>query len=166
MLNIKILNNEEIPTELLDTIISIKSTAWKYTKKEQINWIKNNLNINDFHVLLYDKGEAISYLNLVSTNVFIDEQLTPILGVGNVCTSKTGQGYGGEILRLTSLFLKKNNIIGLLFCKENLVKFYNKFNWNEIKPDSLYIEQKPNDIHCMINIDVNLKKVQYNEKLF
>jgi predicted GNAT family N-acyltransferase len=113
----------------LREIIKIKSVAWNYGYKKQIAWIKSNLKNSDLHILLFDKGGAVAYLNLISIFIKVDTVEYEGYGIGNVCVIEKGKGLGLELMDKVSTLLREEKKIGLLFCREELINFYAKSGW-------------------------------------
>ncbi len=159
---VKNVKHSEINDEILDQIVEIKRISWNYSFQEHIRWIKDNIKEDDFHFLLYDKGELIAYMNLVNVCVISGNTYLAFLGVGNVCTKYKGRGDGNMLMKELNGFLSETNKRGLLFCKTNLVSFYLKNHWKLIQnlhPSS--------DINTMaFNFNDNDGELRYNQRLF
>lgn len=137
-MKIKLIKHKDINSETLLDIIKVKSIAWPYPLNKQIEWIENNLKDDDIHVLLTDdKSKTVAYLNIVKTSISIDDEIHKCWGVGNVCSIKKGSGFGKEILNLVNEWITKSNCIGLLFCKEELIPYYEKTNWRSINKKNI-----------------------------
>ena len=127
----------------------------------------NNLNNDDLHFLLYDDEKLIAYLNLISISITINNNLIKGLGVGNVCSNVKGKGYGKKLMKELGRFLSDKNIIGLLFCKKELIDFYLKFNWTLIDKNKVDLSFDNNDIETMIfNFNQNINRIEFTGKSF
>lgn len=167
MFDIKIISHSEITKELLDEIIMIKNAAWPYSHEDQKRWIKENLKKFDLHVLLLENGKHVAYLNLIKIEFEMDSVPFSGYGIGNVCSLVKGKGWGKNILKLVNQFLNSNKQIGILFCKEALVKFYLENDWILIEKENLAINQFHENIKCMIyGKSKNFKKLTFTGKLF
>lgn len=129
MFELKVIPHSEITTAILDEIIMIKSVAWHYSYEEQLKWINQNLNDNDLHFLIYQNNEIIAYANLVHVALLVDDKSISLIGIGNVCTKYPGEGHGKLLFTHINDYLSKNDLEGMLFCKTNLVTFYEKLQW-------------------------------------
>lgn len=160
--------HSEITSEKLDQIIQIKSVAWPYSYEKQVDWINKNLKNADIHVLLIDdQNRHIAYLNLISIEIKLDGKPVSVFGIGNVCVLEKGKGWGKKLILKTNELLKKQQMIGLLFCKEALVKFYTENNWILISPENLLISQGQ-DVNTLL-FDSAMHpfvKLEYHGKLF
>jgi hypothetical protein len=121
--------HSQLPKIYLDQIIDLKKIHWDYSRVEHENWIKSNLKDNDLHVLMLEGDILVGYLNLIRTNILINNILNPFLGVGNVCSREKGRGYGKKLLVEINNYLITNKYHGVLLCKDKLIEFYKKSNW-------------------------------------
>lgn len=162
MLEIKIIKHENIQYSQLEDICKIKSIFGNYTLESQLNWIENNVKANDIHFLIYDNNKLIAYTNLIEETLLINNEKINILGIGNVCVNEKGKSKGSLLMKNVNKFLSNNDKIGLLFCKKNLISFYEKTDWILIEPN--YSEE----ICWMIfNYDLAKKEaISYDGRLF
>lgn len=164
LLNIK---HKYISDQQLREIISIKTVAWKYSFEEHMNWINEHLSEEDIHCLLLCNKVPVAYMNLVDTTLEIDNKSYPIWGVGNVCAYETGKGYGGILMEKVNDFILTENRVGLLFCKEKLLNFYVKFNWNIVNFTNNVFPSNASRIYSMVfNMPVNYEKIQFFNRIF
>lgn len=167
MYDIKIINHSEITKKLLNEIIMIKNAAWPYGFEDQLRWIDENLKVADIHILLSQQGKSIGYLNLIKIEFELDSVPFSGYGIGNVCVLEKGKGWGKKLLLFVNEYLKDNNHIGILFCKQALVKFYLENDWILIENEKLIIKEASEDIKCMIYSEkINFKKLEFSGKLF
>lgn len=133
LLRFDLIQHREISEELLEQIVSLKSQHWKYTKDQHLDWIKKNIQRDDFHLIVVsNENKLIAYLNLVEILVSFDgKNEEEYLGIGNVCVDPqfVGTGLGLLIMNATNFYLKHLGKKGSLICKPNLNNFYNKANW-------------------------------------
>lgn len=156
-----------ISQEALEAIIQIKSVAWPYPFDRQIEWIGNNLKDSDFHLLLFDEDRAVAYLNIIDIEMTIDDCQYKSLGIGNVCSAEKGKGYGSELMSRANRLLINDNKIGLLFCKQSLVRFYEKSEWNIIDKLQLCLSFDNKEVETMIfNLSKPLSKLSYMGRAF
>lgn len=161
--------HKELNDENLKKIIDIKSIAWPYSFEKQLKWIENNIKDEDIHVLLLDDNNAITaYLNMVSINFTINNVNYSGYGIGNVCASKRGSGKGALLMHKLNKYFVDNKIIGLLFCKEELLNFYNKQGWKHLSEDKVIV----NGINDQVKIMIlnyghdSIEKLIYTQRIF
>ena len=150
MNELKIIQHSDISQYDLDVIIRIKSVAWPYPYEKHLEWIDNNLKDSDFHLLLLVENKAVAYLNLIDINLIFDNSSYDAIGIGNVCTSIKGKGYGNELMKQTNHFLLDKNKIGLLFCKQCSVNFYKKCDWQLIEKNKVKLSFNSSRIETMV----------------
>lgn len=164
---LEVIKHSEISENNIKRVIAIKNSAWPYSFKSQIEWIDNNLSSKDLHVILKDNNDDIAYLNMCPVEMEIDGINLSFYGIGNVCTKIHGKGHGGILIQLVNMYLKKNNLHGLLFCKEKVVGFYTRYNW-EIIP-SYKIDMFEENHHDVITMVYNCRpfdKAKYIDRSF
>tara|TARA_B100000787_G_C16199015_1_gene303319 strand:- start:10328 stop:10825 length:498 start_codon:yes stop_codon:yes gene_type:complete len=163
---IKFIKHKIITRDELNNIVKVKSSAWPYSYQSQLNWMKTNLTDDDLHLLVKKDGLPIAYLNLISIEIDVDNKKSEGYGVGNVCTFKTGEGMGKKIMVLANEFLKKENKVGLLFCKENLINFYCKSGWELINKNKLKLPFNNTEIETMIYNSSHFQEIKLNTNIF
>lgn len=167
MFNLKLIPHKEVIQNDLDEIIQVKSIAWSYCYKKQLEWINSNLNDLDIHVLLYWDGELVAYLNFIDIELIIDGIPKQAYGIGNVCAKVKNKGFGKELIASVNSFLVENNKIGLLFCKNLLVDFYVYNNWVAIEKKKLTIAFDNRLTETMIfNCNYEFSNLMYLKKPF
>ncbi len=142
-LTYSLVNHSNISAEQIKKIIDLKKQHWNYSEDEHLKWISQNINNNDYHLMVYNNvnNEILAYLNLVEVFITFDES-SPIsyLGIGNVCVNKflNRNGLGLLLMQITNFLLKQLNKEGCLICKPHLHNFYSKSNWIKFESD-LYL---------------------------
>lgn len=150
MFDLILIPHKDVNRQQIEEIIEIKSKAWPYSFNSQLEWITTNLKDSDIHVLLLLKGSVVAYLNLVEIEIKIDGTSQKCYGLGNVCASEKGKGWGKEIMTQTNSFIKLRNKIGLLFCKKSLINFYKLNNWELVEKRKLLLLFDNESIETMI----------------
>lgn len=135
MIKIEIIEHRECSDTLIRQICEFKNLNWQYPIESHLSWIKKNLKSEDLHLLLYDDDRMCAYLNFVDTSIIEDKDIVHIWGIGNVCVSPEckGMGYGNLIMDLAKSYCKKSKRIGMLFCQDKNVGFYNNCGWFSFK---------------------------------
>lgn len=168
MFDVRFINHDKLSQELLKEIIQVKSVAWPYSYSDQCEWINNNLKSSDIHVLLFDEDSVlVAYLNLVEIPFTLNNEKHLGYGIGNVCSLVKGRGDGAKLMNVTNNFFIENNRKGILFCKNQLVNFYERHGWKIIPKDSISIsdsEEKPNVM--IFNSNVDYSSFSYDGKSF
>lgn len=164
---IKYFTHSSLTEELLDLIIIVKSVAWRFSYDSQRSWITENIKNDDVHVLLFEDDVPLAYMNLVKIDIQLDSKSNSGYGIGNVCAVQKGKGWGKVLLLSVNDYLKCNNHIGLLFCKEALVKYYSNSNWILIENEKLNMKNISEDVKCMMySENFFFKTLKFSGKLF
>lgn len=153
----------------LKKIINVKSIAWPYSEEKQLKWINDNIKEDDVHVLLLDDYQNMTaYLNMVSISFIINNIEYSGYGIGNVCAVKRGEGHGAILMNKLNEYFVSNKIIGLLFCKKDLLEFYKKQGWNILSQDKILVQGIGNQSEMMIlNYDYSsIEKLTYSDRIF
>ena len=167
MFKLEIIKHNDILISKLIEIINIKSKAWNYSYHEQMQWIEENLCPEDIHILLLKDNEYVGYLNLIDIELSIDNKSYKGYGVGNVCSTEKGKGYGSELMNLLNQKIVLDERVGLLFCKDNLVEFYFKNDWKPIEKKHLSLSFDNILINTMcFNFENRFKLLKYNNRSF
>jgi len=162
MFELKVYTHISITQSVLNEIVTIKSVAWPFSYEDHLSWIRNNLKEKDSHVVLYQNGIPVAYLNLISIIFDLNKESFESFGVGNVCSLKYGNGWGAELMKQTNNYLIKNHKIGLLFCNKSLIEFYKNYGWILINKKILNLNFENNKIETMaFNVNFEFNKLSY-----
>jgi len=160
-LRIQFIKNSEITKDSFNQIINLKRKHWDYSYDEHKRWMEENLNENDYHIVIFrESDEVIAYLNVVNTFITIETTKEKVLGVGNVCVDKSvaGQGVGTLLMCSCNYLIRNINTRAILLCRRHLVNFYRKSGWieyegitllgNSIFPETVMVTRhlEPNQI--------------------
>jgi hypothetical protein len=169
MISTKITKHRFLTDDDILAICGIKSIAWpQHSLESQKEWLISNIHPNDVHFMLFNDGTLIGYTSLVNVDVTIDLDILGVYGIGNVCSAQKGKGYGGLLLNKINHYLVESNTIGLLFCKNNLVDFYAKYNWKLIHNPLIDNFPIPTLSFNMMsnNINFSFNTVRYTDRIF
>lgn len=155
-----IIKNADVSQDLIQEICLVKESFGPYTKESQIKWMEENLRYEDLHFLLYYNESVVAYCNLVERILICDDIKINVLGVGNVCSVRSGQGFGAALMLHVNKYMQSSGRVGLLFCKENLVQFYGKFDWNLIS--ILEVTCKT----MIYNFPIEVNNFRFTDRLF
>lgn len=166
-MELEIIKHSDISYEDLLRVIDIKKAAWPYPIKDQLKWIADNQSSEDLHVILRDSDYDFAYMDLCPVNALVDDILMCFMGVGNVCSKTKGRGYGGIMLTLVNKYLKDNNLKGMLFCKDHVMRFYAHYGWQVISSDKVTIEGADHEgIHTMCFNSPSFDRMFYSDRIF
>jgi len=120
-------------------IAYLKEQHWPYGLESQILWMRDNIALDDVHLMGEkqdgDKIVLEAYITLSNLTVTIDNQQIDCIGVGGVCVDKTIQhsGIGRLLMQEAEMYITKQGRLGILLCKESLVSFYKKCGWKLVQ---------------------------------
>ena len=157
-LEFKVVRHSELNDELIKDIALFKNQTWIYTIESQIQFLKENLGPNDFHVFIQLNNEIVSYLSVINVDVYLNGIIKTLLGVGSVCTSPQNRkkGYANRLLDYTEKIILKENS-SILLCREHLSYFYIKLNWYILERNLLFKEKKINIMAKNLSPNVKIK---------
>jgi predicted N-acetyltransferase YhbS len=161
-----LIKHSDISEEELSEICILKAVRWIYTLEQHKKWMTENIQPNDFHILVKEDKKPIAYANLVVVKVLINNEELYFRGIGNVCTSETGRGFGNILMEEINVVLEQNQWKGILLCKDHLIPYYEKFNWRLI--DKYLVKaEKFSEINFMIyNFEDSITLLKYNDRNF
>ena len=167
MYNIIHIRQSNISQKVLDEIIKIKSVAWPFSYKDHNKWIHNNLIDSDIHLILSLNGTNVAYLNLINLKLELDGNIHTGFGLGNICVIEKGKGWGTEILTQANIYIKKEDNIGLLFCKNSRISFFSSNNWVLLDKNKLTLPFNNILIETMIfNCNTEFRNLNYRDRIF
>lgn len=167
MFNLLLIPHSDISTDNLEEVIKLKSISWPYSRDEQIKWISSHLKDSNLHALLKEDDLYVAYLNLIPIDLKINGKDIKGLGIGNVCTSIRGKGWGREIMLQTNAYLQKNEKTGLLFCRDRLIDFYCMCGWHKIENSNLRVAFDYTGIVSMYyNYSEPLRLMEFSGNIF
>ena len=155
----QIIKHSDISDSLLNEICRLKAVRWNYSIDEHKKWIEKNIQSDDIHLLIFDESELVAYMNFVFIEATLNKDKAQFIGIGNVCTNRSGQGLGNKLMNEANQFIGDNDYRGLLVCKEKLVDFYKRFNWNTV--------HEQHDVFYMVyNVHEEISNFQYDDRPF
>ena len=167
-MKLQIVQHKNITTEQLNDICTVKQVAWIFNKERQLDWIEKNLDSSDLHCILYNETfDVIAYLNLINITLELNRTMIEGYGIGNVCSRYPKQGIGIALMDLVKKYLVTENKIGMLFCKEKLISFYEKTGWTHVPASISKIIAGSSIIQTMvINYHEEINNLIYKDKIF
>ena len=166
-MELEIIKHSDISYEDLLRVIDIKNAAWPHPIESQLKWIANNQSSEDLHIILKDGIDDLAYMDLCPVNADVDGHQMCFMGIGNVCSKTKGKGHGGILVTLVNKYLEDNNLKGMLFCKDHVMRFYAHFGWQVISGDKVTIEGEGHEgIYTMCFNTPSFNRMIYSDRLF
>ena len=166
MTNLEIIRHNDILFRDLLRAVAEKNVAWPHPVESQVKWIIDNMQPDDMHVFLKENGEDKAYMTLSPVTAPMNGVDTPFMGVGCVCAVQRGVGLGNVLMESVNKWLVENGHRGLLFCKNNLIKFYQKNGWNLIEPENVIFDANHDGVFTMSYNCGEIKRMEYSDRLF
>ena len=163
------IEHKSITNEQLLRIIAVKDISWPYPLNKQLDWIKKNLSNEDIHVIFSEDKKDIGYLCLTRIKLLINGKQTIGYGLGNICVTEKGKGYGRMIMNEINQKLDEEKIVGLLFCQLHNIEFYKKCNWVHIPDSIVSIKNGPDNISYytfVYNFSKHIYNLEYSGRFF
>ncbi len=139
-----IIKTKELKKRDIERINVLKNEYWKHSNDEHNKWFCENIGEEDEHILLIAEDELVGYLDIVNVEMIIDNKKYVAKGIGNVCVSRRlqGTGLGSMLMSTVNMYLKQNNALGVLLCRDRLVKFYASHGWKKISGNKYLVVDK------------------------
>lgn len=150
----------------LKQVCAVKSQRWPYSMKDCLGWMEFNLKDDDLHIMMKELNAARGYCNLVKIEVLINDVNEKMLGLGSVCTSESSRGYGTLLMNEVNKVLLENQSQGLLFCKDELVPYYQKFSWEQVPADKIQTDNFKGINFMVFNVKKIITSLKYNGRNF
>lgn len=140
-------------------IAELKNQHWPYGIDSQIHWMKINLQDDDIHLIGEENEECEAlkaYITLSQLRVDIDGESYDSIGIGGVCVDINLQhfGLGRQLVEKANAYIKHQDKLGILLCKDGLVDFYKKCGWSLLRYQTSVIAGR-NYEHNIMLLDIN-----------
>ncbi|HRX97845.1 MAG TPA: hypothetical protein P5514_12935 [Bacteroidales bacterium] len=167
METVKIIKHQDISYNEKLEICKIKSVFGNYSVESQLKWMDKNLDSNDLHFLVYDNKKLIAYSNFINISIIINNDIIKAIGVGNVCSAEQAKGYGKLLMQQVNSFIKSKDIVGVLLCKESLIKFYENYSWIRIAKEKMKLHFTSEHVELMLyNYKTSIDSLEYSGDTF
>ena len=162
----ELIKHSDISYDKIQQIVELKSKRWHYTQEQHLDWISKNIQPEDYHILIFENEELIAYTNFVSVKVSINDNEIPFMGIGNVCTAESGKGYGDLLMKEVNKIIVEMNWKGILFCKDELVPYYQKFSWELVPAHKIQTDNFKGINFMVFNVSEDISNLQYDGRNF
>ena len=151
------------PKELKE-ICLLKNEKWKYGINSQLKWFKQNINKKDIFNLLKIRGKIIGLTILRRRSFEIRDKKKKYFLFDTLIISKQFQKkkLSSILMTLNNFVILKNNLLSILICDNDLLKFYKKFGWSKLPSKFFKIKDynlKSNVLKFNFNYTVKQKKI-------
>lgn len=155
-MNWKVVKHKDLSMTEGLRIAYLKDQHWPYGLESQILWMKDNIAMDDVHLLGEeqdgDKVDLKAYITLTNLSVVVDGLHINCLGVGGVCVDKAMQhlGIGRLLMQEAGKYIKEEKQLGILLCKDSLVPFYKKCGWKLFRYKAALVAGKNYEHNIML----------------
>ena len=154
----KLTNNQ------IKQICLLKDKQWKFGIKSQLKWFKNNIKKFDFHNLFYIKSKLVGYTLLRKRTCKIEnlKNVQYLLFDTLVIDKKfRGMKFSNLLMSFNNTIIKLSGFSSFLICRNKLIDFYKKNNWNKLNKKSFSVEDHQFSSNGMI-----FNKKEFKRKIF
>lgn len=166
MAELKIVKHSEILFRDLLRGMCIKNMSWPHPMESQVKWIVENMKQDDFHIFLTEEGADKAYMTISPVIGIANGKLTHFMGVGCVCSAKHGEGYGKQLMMCVNKWIEDHNYKGLLFCRQELIKFYALCGWKVIEPNKILFSTPHEGVFAMSYNCGDIQRLEYSDRFF
>ena len=161
------INSFNLTKRQIKSICELKDKQWKFGIKSQINWYNKNIKRNDIHNLFYTKSKLIGYTLLRKRTCKIDKKIEKIkyLFFDTLVIDKKyiKKKLSNLIMNFNNTVIKKSGYFSFLICKKELVSFYKKFGWIQLKKENIIVKDH---LFCTNGMIYNQKKKRKEKYYF
>lgn len=76
------------------------------------------------------------------------------------------KGGGKSLVVSVNNYLKENHFKGLLFCKEKLISFYKKYDWELIPQERVSLPTEDVGVYTMVFNSSSFDHLDYSDRMF
>lgn len=159
----------ELNKNLIDQILNLKESHWKYGKESQLKWFDKFTQENDLHNFMIMDKEIHGYTSLsqrsckevdLSNNV---KNSSYILFTTLIINKKV-RNYSSALnmMKFNNRIISKTKKPSFLLCHKNLINFYKYFGWSLIGKKDFNVPDHKSSLIGMTYNFTKLKNFFYN----
>ena len=141
MLKLECVKTKNLKINIINKILLLKNSYWKYNVSSQKSFFKSNIKKNDFHILLISEKKLLAYGCLRKGIIIKKNKKIKHIRFDTFIISKSSRGknYSYLLMNFTNKIIENSNCAGILFTGIKLINLYKKFNWKVAKPKKFKI---------------------------
>ena len=144
--DIEYIKHKEINNQKIKDIINLKSQFWLYDYDSQKKWIKENVKLEDEHILIYKESQLLGYGLILKRNCNIVDSII-------VNEKYRGMGYGGYLINFINNKIEDN---GFLLCEKHNISYYKKYGWKKDNNIKIFNKKIKDNLYFMkYNLKIN-----------
>lgn len=129
-----------VQTSVQTAIAKLKCQHWDYPMDSQYSWFKENVGVDDVHVLMTQDDVLIGYLRITPRPLICSGASYVAGGIGTVITDQAlrKQGLGKKLMAVANKTIEDRYDAGVLFTTKVISPFYIECGWE--KQNALSVE--------------------------
>ena len=133
--------SSQLSKKEIKNICLLKDNQRKFGIKSQLNWYKKNIKKKDIHNMMFINSELIGYTLLRRRRCLVNKVLKKYLLFDTLVLDKKyrNKKLSNLIMYFDNEIIRHNKKLSFLICKNDLVDYYKKFNWELIKNNNISI---------------------------
>ena len=141
MLKLECVKTKNLKINIINKILSLKNSYWKYNVSSQKSFFKSNIKKNDFHILLISEKKLLAYGCLRKGIIIKKNKKIKHIRFDTFIISKSSRGknYSYLLINFINKIIENSNCTGILFTGIELINLYKKFNWKVVEPKKFKI---------------------------
>jgi len=153
---------KELTNSEVNLICALKDSEWKYGLSSQKKFFEKFQKKNDLCNFLYFKNDLVGFTVLRKRLYRYNNIRGDFLLLDSMILKKKYRknNFKELLMNFNNQIIKLENKFGILFCKNQLLKFYKKFNWKKYEKKKLKVEgYNKIDYVMAFNFKKNYKKI-------
>ena len=151
------IKTKNLNKKLIEQIIVLKNTHWKYSLKSQLEFFNKNIKNEDLHNLLIINKKIIGYTLLRSEKIKLKKLKKNYFLFDTLILNKSYRksGLAVILMNFNNYIIKKHKRSAILVCDKKVRSFYTKFGWKQTT--------KKNKLFTNFNLNKPKQYFSYNE---
>jgi len=151
------IKTKNLNKKLIEQIIVLKNTHWKYSLKSQLEFFNKNIKNEDLHNLLIINKKIIGYTLLRSEKIKLKKLKKNYFLFDTLILNKSYRksGLAVILMNFNNYIIKKYKRSAILVCDKKVRSFYTKFGWKQTT--------KKNKLFINFNLNKPKQYFSYNE---
>lgn len=127
------IKTKNLSKKLIEQIIVLKNTHWKYSLKSQLEFFNKNIKNEDLHNLLIINKKIIGYTLLRSEKIKLKKLKKKYFLFDTLILNKSYRksGLAVILMNFNNYIIKKYKRPAILVCDKKVRNFYTKSGWKQ-----------------------------------
>ncbi len=135
MIKLETIKSKYLTLKIINKICILKDSHWKFGMLSQKKWFKRNTKNSDMHNLLFYKEILIGYTSLKKRYFYENKIKNNYLLFDTLVINQKYRNFkmANILMDYNNFIIKKFNFCSFLLCDKELIKFYKKYQWKNVK---------------------------------